>query len=165
MNFFRRSQGGNQPVGTSNPDEDPVLLQAEPISRARMDLLWLDPPHLAQVVKALGDDTVITVTMGDDSQMRDDDITREDIAWAKQIEKVVDIAFSAGERGDYLQSIEHYKKALALAPGCDLFLMSIGVGYSHLGQKAKGLRYLERAAGISPGNSRIRDNLTQVRRM
>lgn len=165
MSFLRRSQDRNQSAATPNPDGDSAILEAEPISRARMDLLWLDPPHLAQVEKAMGGDAVITVTMGgDSSQMRDHDITREDIAWAKQIEKLVDIAFAAGERGDYRKSIEHYKKALALAPGCDLFLMSIGVGYAYMGEKAKALRYVERAAGISPDNSRIRDNLAQVRR-
>jgi hypothetical protein len=41
--------------------------------------------------------------------------------------------------------------------------MSIGVGYVELGEKAKGIRYLERAAQISPGNTRIKDNLAKAR--
>jgi len=130
-----------------------------------MDMLWLDPPRLAQVQEALAGEPVITITLGDSAEMRDHDVTAEDVAWAKRIEKVVDVAFSAGERGDHQKSIAQYKKALELAPGSDLFLMSIGVGYAHLGQKTKAISFLERAAAISPGNSRIRDNLAQVRRL
>ena len=89
----------------------------------------------------------------------------DDFQWAKQVERTVDKAFSAGQRGSREESIRHYKKALELAPGCDLFLMSIGANYAQLRQKAKAIRYLERAGQISPGNARIRDNLANAKRM
>jgi tetratricopeptide (TPR) repeat protein len=130
-----------------------------------MDLLWLDPPKLAQVQQLVAQHGVVTVTMGDNSELRDHEITQEDITWAKQIELFVDKAFAAVQRKDPVESICYYKKALELAPGCDLFLMSIGGAYADLGQKKKALAYLERAAEISPGNSRIRDNLNTVKRM
>jgi hypothetical protein len=41
---------GTSSTGT---DEDDAFLQAEPISRKRMDLLWLDPPRLAQLQQPL----------------------------------------------------------------------------------------------------------------
>ena len=144
-------------------DEDATFLKAEPISRKRMDLLWLDPPHLAQLEQPLTQHKVITVNMGStDSNVRDYEITQEDFKWAKQIERIVDKAFSAGQRENYNKSIRYYKEALLLAPGCDLFLMSIGVGYAQIGQKAKGLRYLKRAAKISPDNTRIHENLDKM---
>lgn len=168
---FLRNLLGRKPTDTSNvaADEDAAFLQAEPISRKRMDLLWLDPPRLAQlrhpIAQAAAHHKVATVTLGDSSNLRTHEITQEDFDWAKQVEQVVDKAFALGQRGKYRESIQHYEKALELAPGCDLFLMSVGIGYAQLGQKAKGLRYLERAAQISPGNARIRDNLDKVRRM
>lgn len=165
MGFLRSLFSIGQPIVTSgsSEDEDTALLQAEPISRKRMDLLWLDPPRLAQLGRSLEKDKMVTVTMGDSSNLRDHELTQEDFEWAKQIEQIVDKAYSTGQRGNYRESIQHYKEALELAPGCDLFLMSIGVGYSLLGQKAKGILYLERAAQISPGNSRIRENLQKAK--
>lgn len=168
MDFIRNLFGKKQLTDTSSAiaDEDTAFLQAEPISRKRMDLLWLDPPRLAQLEQPLAQHKVITITMGStSSNVQDYEVTQEDFEWAKQIERVVDKAYLAGQRGNYKESIQHYKKALELAPGCDLFLMSIGTGYAQLGQKAKAIQYLERAAQISPGNSRIRDNLNKARSM
>jgi tetratricopeptide (TPR) repeat protein len=171
MDFLRNLFGKKHPTQASSvlADEDAAFLQAEPISRKRMDLLWLDPPRLAQlrqpIAQAAAHHKVATVTLGDSSNLRTHEITQEDFEWAKRVELIVDKAFALGQRGNYKESIHHYKKALELAPGCDLFLMSIGAGYAQLGQKAKAVRYLERAAQISPGNSRIRDNLDKARRM
>jgi len=168
MYFLRNLFGKKQPTDTSSviSDEDAAFLQAEPISRKRMDLLWLDPPRLAQLEQPLAQHKVITVTMGStSSNVQDYEITQEDFEWAKQIERIVNKAYSAGQRGNFNESIRYYKEVLHLAPGCDLFLMSIGVCYAQVGQKAKGLRYLERATKISPGNTRIRDNLDKARRM
>ncbi|MDR1593500.1 MAG: hypothetical protein LBS43_03300 [Prevotellaceae bacterium] len=63
-------------------DEDEVYLQAVPITRKRMDLLWLDPPKLGQVQQLVAQYGVVTVTMGDNSNLRDHKITQEDITWA-----------------------------------------------------------------------------------
>ena len=151
--------------GSRGVDDDDRLLEAEPIARKRMDLLWLDPPRLAQVQQAVGQHGAVTVTMGDSSSLRDHSIDKEDVDWARQIEQMVDRAFAAGKRGHYEDAIRHYKQALGLAPGCDLFLMSVGASYAQLHKKAQAVRYLQRAAQISPGNARIRENLNQAKRM
>ena len=101
-----------------------------------MALLWLDPQHLNQVGQRIAVYGTITVTMGDNTNLADHEISQEDYDWAKIIESVVDDAFSAAQRRDYKSSIQYYKKALELAPGCDLFLMSIGSSYAQLGQKS-----------------------------
>jgi tetratricopeptide (TPR) repeat protein len=145
------------------PDDNDDLLQAEPISKKRMELLWLDPPHLAQLEQPLAQYQIITVNMGSTSSgVRDYKIMQEDFLWAKKIEKIVNKAYQAGQSEKYEDSIKYYKQALKLAPGCDLFLMSIGVCYAQLGRKEEAIRYLERANLISPDNSRIRDNLNNV---
>jgi tetratricopeptide (TPR) repeat protein len=144
--------------------QDDDLLQAEPISRKRMDLLWLDPPHLAQVARLLAGREIVTVTVGSlPEDMRDNAFSRDDLAWAQRIEKIVDKAFAAGQHGELGEAIRRYKQALLAAPGCDLFLMSVGVAYFQSGEKGLALRYLERASEISPHNGRIRRNLEQVR--
>jgi hypothetical protein len=145
-----------------NSEVDAAFLTAEPISRKRMDLLWLDPPHLAHVGQLLAQQQVITITMGAGSAVQDHEITREDFEWAKRIERIVDKAYSAGQDGRFPDGIRLYKEALRQAPGCDLFLMSIGVGRAQIGEKARGIRFLERAVQISPGNMRIRKNLEHV---
>ena len=145
--------------------DDEMYLTAKPISRKQMALLWLDPPHLKQVGQKITEYGVITVTMGDNANLADYEISQEDYDWAKQIELVVDDAFAASQRKDYKRAIQYYKKALELAPGCDLFLMSIGSSYAHLGQKPIAVKYLERAAQISPGNTRIQNNLNNIKRM
>lgn len=59
----------------------------------------------------------------------------------------------------HLVPIKYFKQALLLAPGRDLFFMSIGVAYIQLGENERGIRFLERAANTSPKNGRIRKNL------
>lgn len=158
MNLLRKLFGG---AAVS----DERFLQADPISRKRMDLAWLDPPRLSQLKKPLDQHGVVTVVIGDSSCLREHEITLEDFEWAKQVEQVVDKAFSAGQRGNCAEAIRYYKEALELAPGCDLFLMSIGAAYAQSRRKERALRYLERAAQVSPGNARIRENLENARRL
>lgn len=166
MSLLRDLLKNKPPSGPEDggTDADAELLEAPPISRKRTDLLWLDPPHLAQVGQALVQHEVVRLQLGFGSRQHEHEITREDHAWAKEIEKVVDRAFETGREGDHLRSIEAYKEALRMAPGCDLFLMSVGVCYAFLGQKTKSLQFLERAASISPDNDRIRENLDKARR-
>jgi tetratricopeptide (TPR) repeat protein len=166
MDFLHNLFGKKQPADISSAitDENTVFLQAEPISRKRMGLLWLEPSQLAWLQQQLAQYKVVDFKVIDDSlNYQNYEITQEDYEWVKQIERVVDKAYLAVQHGNYKESIQHYKKALELAPGCDLFLMSIGSCYAQLGEKAKAVQYLERAAQISPGNSRIRDNLNKAR--
>lgn len=162
MGFLSNLFGGNKADSVAN-DEDNLFLQAEPISRKRMDLLWLDPPRLSPLIGPLKEHNSISITLGDKTELREHEITLDDYQYAKQVETIVDKAFNAAERKDYKEAIKWYKEALKIAPGCDLFLMSIGVGYTQLGNKKRGISYLERAASISPGNTRIKDNLKNAR--
>lgn len=163
MSFLQKLFGGG--AAAAQTGEDDAVLNAEPIARGRMDLLWLDPPRLAQLEPLIKQHGTITVSMGDGSSLRDNQFTIDDFRWAKSVEAIVDKAFGAAQRGDFQDSIRHYRQALELAPGCDLFLMSIGAGYGQLGQKQRAVRFLERAAQISPGNVRIRQNLENARRL
>lgn len=146
----------------SEEPSDTELLNATPIPPARMELVWLDPPKLealAAQVKAAGGSIIAEYYDTADNYRREYKTTWGDIVWAKKVEKIVDIAYDAGRRGQYYESIKYYKQALLLAPGSDLFLMSIGVAYVQVGEKERGIRFLEKAASISPKNSRIRRNL------
>ncbi len=145
---------------------DEALLSATPIPRAKMELIWLDPQKLKQlatVVQEGGGKAVTTFYDSADGDRREYEISENDIRWAKKIEKVVDSAFSAGQQRRFEESLKYYKRALLMAPGGDLFLMSIGVCYVQMGEKERGLRFLERAAKISPINGRIRKNLRIAR--
>lgn len=158
-----RSGGKGKQPGTGD-DSDELVLQATPISKKRMDLLWLGPSDLDRMEEALRQRESVTVTLGDASELRDHDYTIEDVTWARKIAPFVGRGFAAGERKEHEKAIKEFKSALKLAPGCDLFLMNIGVSCAYLGKKDLALRYLERAVKISPGNKRIRDNLEAVHR-
>lgn len=145
---------------------DEVLLSATPISRARMELIWLNPPKLKQLSAAVqtgGGKVVTTFYDSADNDNREYEISENDIRWAKEVEKIVNVAYSAGQDGRFEESLKYYKKALLKAPGGDLFLMSIGVCYVQLGEKERGIRFLERAARITPKNGRIQRNLEAAR--
>jgi len=167
MGILRNLFGKRRAIETAgmNSEDDAPFLTAEPISRKRMDLLWLDPPHLARIGQLLAQQQVATVTMGAGSCVQDHEITREDFEWAKRIERIVDKAYAAGQDGRFCDGIRLTKEALRHAPGCDLFFMSTGVGYAQIGQKARRIGFLERAAQISPGTTRIRKNLEHIRQM
>jgi tetratricopeptide (TPR) repeat protein len=87
----------------------------------------------------------------------------EDIEWAKRVNEYAVKAEQAGRVDQHQRAIDLYKDALTLAPGCDLYLMSIGCCYANLGDLRRGLRYLERAHEISPGEERIKRNLMGVK--
>ena len=165
---MRTASGGRQSSESlrGESDIDVAFLNAEPISRTGMDLLWLVPPHLAMLEQPLAGCPAITVSMGSTgATVQHREVTRADLEWAKRIEGLVDQPHAAGQGGEFGEAIRYYQQALLLAPGCDLLLMSVGVAYAQAGETATGLRYLERAAQLSPGNTRIRKNLEQVKRM
>jgi tetratricopeptide (TPR) repeat protein len=145
---------------------DAELLGAVPIPRARMELIWVEPSSLRELaakVKAAGGRITTEFYDSADKDRREFEITSADIAWAQGVEKVVDFAYAAGQEERLEEAISFYKQALVLAPGGDLFLMSVGVAYVRLGQKERGLRFLERAARLSPSNGRIQKNLQAAR--
>jgi tetratricopeptide (TPR) repeat protein len=145
---------------------DEELLGATPISRARMELIWLEPAglrDLAAKVKAAGGSVSTVFYDSSDDDRREYLIRQEDIRWAQGIEKLVDFAFEAGQARRFEEAVHFYKQALLLAPGGDLFLMSVGVGYVQMGENDRGLRFLQRAAQLSPTNGRIRRNLEKAK--
>ncbi len=153
----------SRPRSPSVPQSVPEELLAAPISRDRMDLLWMDPPALG-ILKITAGSSHGTVMVDDDQAgVRELQVTPEDIAWAEQVNVVAEQALAAGQQGRYQEAIRLYREALRLAPGCDLYLMSIGCCYANMGQPRAGLPYLERAAQISPANARIQRNLAGVR--
>jgi tetratricopeptide (TPR) repeat protein len=145
---------------------DAELLNATPIPKARMELIWLDPPKLedlAKKVKKSGGALIAEYYDAADNDRREYETTSDDIVWAKKVEKIIDKAWAAAQAGQLDEAIKYYKQALVLAPGGDFFLMSIGVAYVQLGEKERGIRFLERAVQISPKNGRIRRNLDRAR--
>ncbi len=145
---------------------DTELLTATPIPGARMELIWLDPPKLEDLaikVKAAGGKMTVEYYDSADNHRRDYETTLADIVWAKEVEKIIDLGWAAVQANQLYEAIKYYKQALVLAPGGDFFLMSIGVAYVQLGEKERGIRFLERAAQISPKIGRIRRNLESAR--
>ena len=138
---------------------DEFFLKAKPIAKKRMLLLWLDMPRLNQISAAIQKDGSIEVVMGNSSGQKGYNITKEDLLWFIEVYPLAEKGYQAGQQKKYLQTIHYYKQALKLAPGCDLYLKSIGTCYAYLGVKEKALQYLQRAVKISPGNARIQANL------
>ena len=167
MSFWKKIFGSDSVGGTGADDarltpEQLEELSAKPIARNRMDLLWLDPQTFELLAITGGANILTDDGAGGAHPLQ---CTPEDIKWAKEVAAYAEEAHKAGQRGDHTAAIRHYREALKLAPGCDNYLMSIGCCYGNMGNKKIGLKYLERAAEISPGNERIRKNLAGLRRI
>ncbi len=149
-------------------------LSAAPLSRKRMNLLWVGPVQL-ELFKTMAKgvyQTVAVETLASDEptpaadlvkaiaqQISAGQVTAEDIAWAIRVDAVAGEAEEAFKRGDVLEAIERYRDALQDAPGCDVYLMSMGTCHAELGALRDAVRYYERATQISPRNVQIARNL------
>lgn len=144
-------------------------LNATPISRVRMDLLWLDPIHLQQCRQALqqGAEVGFPPSRPVFRRMQEAFDRRQvsvaDIDWAIAVDGIAADAVELGQR-DPARAIGKYREALRSAPGCDLYLMSVGSCLAMTGQPEQGLRYLERAAEINPTDEQVENNLQDCRR-
>jgi HEAT repeat protein len=152
------------PSSPSVEEADTSFLQATPISRHRMKLLW------TKVLPAPGRGMSVLDLSGAGISSVGDDYSEEDIQWARQMGTIIDQADAASRIGQFRKAIALYKSALRLAPGSDLILMSMGNTYVNQARETRdlslvqtGLRYLERAAELSPDHPRIQSNLQAAR--
>lgn len=118
-------------------------LGATPIARNRMDLFWLDRGVL-RVEKDLfetgkySDIVRIDGTRGGIgsfeksvvSRITNGSISLDDMNWALAVDAIAVKAEGAGQCGEYAKAINLYRQALRQAPGCDIFLMSMGCCYA-----------------------------------
>lgn len=136
--------------------EDESYLRAAPLDRARRSLLWTDPSAIEMFSNAA---TIIQ----DGNRIIEVVFSPQDIEWARRVNEFTVKADQVGSANRHREAIDLYRNALKMAPGCDLYLMSIGCCYANMGNFHRGLRYLERADEISPGQERIQQNLVAVR--
>jgi hypothetical protein len=153
-------------------------LISAPLPRKLMNLLWIGPQQL-EILKSVAKGTysnVKVMDLGSDEptptadllktiarQISEGQVTAVDLDWALRVDAIAGEAEGAFNRGDVLDAIERYRDALQDAPGCDVYLMSMGTCYAELGALRDAVRYFERAAEISPQNSRIARNLAGAR--
>ncbi len=165
------SDAGRMADITAAVDKD---LTEAPVSRARMDLLWLDPSQLEALREALRQGLEVgfpPASEFEENRPLFDRLQRSfdngelgvaDLDWALEVDAIaLDAHLLSNERP--LVAIKTYREALRSAPGCDLYLMSMGVLFAQLGLPEAGLRYLQRSAELNPTNQRILRNLAAVR--
>jgi len=143
------------------PDVEPADLDAQPISTDRMDLLWLNDEGLQMLEMAVK--VKVPFVLGPEggacAAPKNLVATESDVKWAKGVDSIAAKALAASSRRDFASAIKFYREALALAPGTDIYLMSIGCCFANLGYPEKALPYLERAYEIGPDRPRIAKNL------
>lgn len=150
-------------------------LSAAPISRARMDLLWL-APHIMQAfhqtLRAGQQISIMNRTGAQEDDLlygrinehfRRGEVGAADLEWAMRVDAIAEQAQMLGEGERPLDGIAKWREALAEAPGCDLYLMSMGAMFGALGMHAIAVRYLERAVQLNPQSPRIARNLAAAR--
>jgi hypothetical protein len=150
-------------------------LGAAPISRARMDLLWLAPHVMQAFAQTLRGGRRIEVTA--DTGSTDDDllyarinehfrrgeIGAADLEWAMRADALAEQAQILCQQDLLTEGLGKWREALALAPCCDLYLMSVGALFGNLGMHSIAVRYLERAVQLNPQSPRIARNLQAAR--
>lgn len=151
-------------------------LSAEPLQRWKLDLLWVGPAvlhHLRTLATMAEQGEAAYQTIGEGEEearvgrlaelVVSRQITVADIDWAIGVDSIAGEAERLAGDEDRFGAINHYRAALRQAPGCDVYLLSIGVCLFHLGAAGDALKYLQRAREIDPANLRIRRNLEGLR--
>jgi hypothetical protein len=153
-------------------------LSSAPLPRKLMNLLWVGGEQL-EILKSVAKgaySNVKVVDVGSDDptpgadilktiarQISEGQVSADDLDWALRVDAIAGEAENTFKRGDVLVAIERYRDALQEAPGCDVYLMSMGTCYAELGALRDAVRYFERAAQVSPQNARIARNLAGAR--
>jgi tetratricopeptide (TPR) repeat protein len=151
------------PLPPHRPAHDQPYLESSALPRHRMFLLALQPGKFAEMEAHLAGRGSVKIGGSEGPTLETFTITREDLAWARALQQDLNQADRAALEGDYATAITRYLKVLASAPGADFILMSVGTCWCHLGNVLRGIRWLERAAEISPASTRIRANLERAR--
>lgn len=147
-------------------------LTAEPLPRWKLDLLWVGPSLLQELrilATMAGEGKAAFQTIGEGEEearvarlaerVASRQITIADIDWAIGVDSIAGEAERLAGDEDRFGAITQYRAALRQAPGCDVYLLSIGVCLFHLGAARDAVTYMQRAHEIDPANSRIRRNL------
>lgn len=145
-----------KPPAKPQMSEEQRDLSAAPLSSSLRQLLWMDP----KVIKLCANSQTL---VQDGNRLLQIQYSQADVDWAEQVNVYAIKAEQASSANAIPEAIALYRKALQLAPGCDLYLMSIGCCYANMGDLRTGVKYLERAAEISPSQERIRRNLEGIR--
>lgn len=154
---------GEAPRKPDGSDEDRVYLEAPSLEPKRAALLQLDAARLKALAGALPASGSHTFTLDSEGRPLTFSFARGDLEWAARVAEVLDQADALGNQKRFKEAIGAYKEGLRSAPGFPILLMSLGVCYFRIGDRKKGLRYLERAAELSPRDPRIRKNLDAAR--
>lgn len=72
-------------------------------------------------------------------------------------------AVAVAESGNWREAVRLYQQICAIAPFDPIAWMSLGVQYAQGGDGRSGVKYLEKALQIDPGNQRVRENLRAVK--
>jgi tetratricopeptide (TPR) repeat protein len=136
--------------------------KADAITREQQESLWLRSMELW----AVGHDRtkVKVVTIGE-SGAKTLHTSPEVAKWAAPILEMVGKADKLAKQGKYIEAINAYKQVLNEAPNAAIALMSIGVCYCHMGDKANGLKWMRQAKSADPDNERVIKNLRIAERM
>jgi hypothetical protein len=124
------------------------------ITREQQEALWLRPTELWSA----GLDTAKVVTIGE-SGKKTLRISPEVVKWAASILEMVGKADNLAKQGKYREAINAYKQVLNKAPNAAIALMSIGVCYCYMKNKAKALKWMRQAKSADPDNERVIKNL------
>ena len=146
-------------------------LAAQPLPRAKLDLLWLGAEYLSllrslggRLPNFIGEQTDVTEMLQRCSRaLQAGEITIDDVDWALKVDQQAGAAEGRFHAGDVLGAIAAFREGLRLAPGCDNYMMSMAICFYQLGMPKEALRYLERAHEINPESARIARKLQELR--
>ena len=154
MGIFRKLfRSGAWPEEDDKPDaRERRIVARRPIPRERMKLLYTSSSLLRGADEG-------RLSIGVDGTSRN--YSRRDVAWALRVTELA----ARAEKASDSEAIHLYFRALELAPGCDLYLINVGLRYAGMGNSDKGLFFLRRAAEITSPSSwklQFRDKVEEL---
>jgi tetratricopeptide (TPR) repeat protein len=172
--FFGRKAKNRTDHKPSGQDDIHEILNMEmnPKDIYLLQLLFKLPPDSAiQMLKSAisrsTDLNPVEFAFGDEEDkyiFNHNDYSKADISWAEKVFKIAMAGETKAKSDKFNEAIPLLKRALRMAPGHDLLLMTLGVCYGELKQYSTAIRVLERAQQLYPTNQRIKTNLEAVRR-
>lgn len=155
---------GNLFAKNVSQDDIQGLLNMEPKAPHLLKLLSLPPVSGLAMLRGADEPFDFFTEDGNIETFDPKDYCEADLVWAEEVLKIGMEGSDKARAGRFNEAIPSLKRALSMAPGHDLMLMTLGVCYAQIGEFPKAIKILEQARKLHPDNSRIAQNLEAIKR-
>ena len=164
MGFFDRLFGKGE--SSMIPSEIREILDLGPVASHLQKLIALPHNMSALIFEPFKKGTPMDYMdneTGEKIEYDPKEYSESDIQWAQEVLSITRKGEDKGRMGNHKEAIPLLTKALKMAPGNDLLMLSLAVSYAEEGNFPVSLEILRKAMKLHPKNQRIRNNYKAIR--